>query len=152
MNFGFYGYLIWVSGLLVKVGLGVVIVGWFWLFLWLFFWLWDCFLVVLWYGEIKRLLNFLFEDDVLVFCNFVWLLFFYFGIWKWGLYMLVLILYCVIGSGMVIVGVILLVWWLVVIVGGVEFYVMFFGVFMMDMGVLNVVGYIVGIGLMLLLF
>ena len=66
--------------------------------------------------------------------------------------MLVSILHRVTGSGMATVGALLLVWWLAAIAGGAESYATFVGVFTTDTGALNVIGYIIGIGLTLSLF
>ena len=66
--------------------------------------------------------------------------------------MLVSILHRVTGDGMAVVGSVLLVWWLVAIANGAEAYAAFRNVFTLDSGSLNVVGYIVGIGLTLSLF
>lgn len=74
------------------------------------------------------------------------------GIWKWGPHMLVSILHRVTGSGMATVGALLLVWWLAAIAAGAEAYATFLDVFTTDTGALNVIGYVVGIGLTLSLF
>ncbi len=66
--------------------------------------------------------------------------------------MLVSILHRATGSGMATVGAALLVWWLAAIAGGQESYATFRDVFTTDTGALNVIGYIVGIGLTLSLF
>lgn len=66
--------------------------------------------------------------------------------------MLVSILHRVTGSGMATVGAALLVWWLAAIAGGQESYATFRDVFTTDTGALNVIGYVVGIGLTLSLF
>lgn len=74
------------------------------------------------------------------------------SIWRWGPHMLVSILHRVTGSGMATAGAVLLVWWLAAIAGGEESYQAFRGVFTRDTGSLNVVGYVVGVGLTLALF
>jgi succinate dehydrogenase / fumarate reductase cytochrome b subunit len=73
-------------------------------------------------------------------------------IYKWGPHMLVSILHRVTGSGMATVGTGLLVWWLAAIAGGAESYATFRDVFTTDTGALNILGYIIGIGLTLSLF
>ncbi len=73
-------------------------------------------------------------------------------IYKWGPHMLVSILHRATGSGMATVGTGLLVWWLAAIAGGAESYATFIDVFTTDTGALNVIGYVIGIGLTLSLF
>ena len=73
-------------------------------------------------------------------------------IYKWGPHMLVSILHRAAGSGMATVGTGLLVWWLAAIAGGAESYATFIDVFTADTGALNVIGYVIGIGLTLSLF
>ena len=68
-------------------------------------------------------------------------------IWKWGPHMAVSILHRVTGSGMATVGAILLVWWLVAMASGAEAYANFVDVFTVSSGGLNIIGYLVGIGL-----
>jgi succinate dehydrogenase / fumarate reductase cytochrome b subunit len=68
-------------------------------------------------------------------------------IWKWGPHMAVSILHRVTGSGMATVGAILLVWWLVALASGAEAYANFVDVFTVSSGGLNIIGYLVGIGL-----
>jgi succinate dehydrogenase / fumarate reductase cytochrome b subunit len=73
-------------------------------------------------------------------------------IYKWGPHMLVSILHRATGSGMATVGTGLLVWWLAAIAGGAESYATFVDVFTTDTGALNILGYVIGIGLTLSLF
>ncbi len=73
-------------------------------------------------------------------------------IYKWGPHMLVSILHRATGSGMATVGTGLLVWWLAAIAGGAESYATFVDVFTTDAGALNILGYVIGIGLTLSLF
>ncbi|GGB25686.1 succinate dehydrogenase, cytochrome b556 subunit [Sphingomonas metalli] len=73
-------------------------------------------------------------------------------IWRWGPHMLVSILHRVTGSGMATVGAGLLVWFLAALAGGEESYATFVDTFTVESGKLNVLGYIVGIGLTLSLF
>ena len=72
--------------------------------------------------------------------------------YRWGPHMLVSILHRVTGDGMATVGTVLLVWWLAAIAGGEQAYATFRGVFTTDSGNLNVIGWIVGVGLTLSLF
>lgn len=73
-------------------------------------------------------------------------------IWKWGPHMAVSIVHRVTGSGMATVGTILLVWWLVAISAGPAAYAQFRDLFTLQSGALNIVGYVVGIGLTLSFF
>ena len=66
--------------------------------------------------------------------------------------MLVSILHRVTGSGMATVGALLLVWWLAAIAGGAESYAAFRDVFTVEAGGLNILGFVVAIGLTLSLF
>ncbi len=66
--------------------------------------------------------------------------------------MLVSILHRATGDGMAVVGSVLLVWWLAALAAGQEAYATFRDVFTTDTGALNIVGYVVGIGLTLSLF
>lgn len=68
-------------------------------------------------------------------------------IWKWGPHMAVSILHRVTGDGMATVGTCLLVWWLAALASGADYYAGFVDTFTVPDGSLNVVGYIVGIGL-----
>jgi succinate dehydrogenase / fumarate reductase cytochrome b subunit len=56
------------------------------------------------------------------------------------------------GSGMATVGTILLVWWLAAMASGPAAYAAFLDLFTVKSGALNVVGYVVGIGLTLCFF
>ncbi|MFS0772172.1 succinate dehydrogenase, cytochrome b556 subunit [Sphingomonas sp. 1P08PE] len=73
-------------------------------------------------------------------------------IWRWGPHMLVSILHRATGSGMATVGAMLLVWFLAALAGGAESYATFVDTFTVDGGGLNVLGFVVGIGLTLSLF
>ena len=66
--------------------------------------------------------------------------------------MLVSILHRATGDGMATVGSVLLVWWLAALAAGEQSYATFRDVFTLDNGRLNIVGYVVGIGLTLALF
>ena len=66
--------------------------------------------------------------------------------------MLVSILHRATGDGMAVVGTVLLVWWLAALAGGKEAYARFLNVFTTDGGALNIVGWVIGIGLTLALF
>lgn len=72
--------------------------------------------------------------------------------YRWGPHMLVSILHRVTGDGMATVGTVLLVWWLAAIAGGQEAYASFVGVFTTSMGHLNLLGWVIGLGLTLALF
>ncbi|MEP9358425.1 succinate dehydrogenase, cytochrome b556 subunit [Sphingomonas sp. KR3-1] len=74
------------------------------------------------------------------------------SIWKWGPSMAVSITHRVTGSGMATVGTILFVWWLVALSAGAECYARFVDLFTVQSGGLNIVGYVVGIGLTLSFF
>ena len=73
-------------------------------------------------------------------------------IWKWGPNMLVSILHRATGTGMATVGAALLVWFLAAVAAGPESYATFRNVFTVDSGRLNIIGYVVGIGLTASLF
>ena len=73
-------------------------------------------------------------------------------VYKWGPHMLVSILHRATGSGMATVGTGLLVWWLAAIAGGAESYATFIDTFTTNTGALNILGYVIGIGLTLSLF
>lgn len=66
--------------------------------------------------------------------------------------MLVSILHRATGSGMATVGTLLLVWWLAAIASGPEAYATFLDVFTLSSGRLNILGWIVGVGLTFALF
>lgn len=74
------------------------------------------------------------------------------GIWKWRANMTVSILHRATGDGMATIGLLLLVWWLAAIAGGAESYQGFLNVFTTQAGHLNIIGYVIGIGLTLSLF
>ena len=73
-------------------------------------------------------------------------------IWRWGPHMLISILHRATGTGMATVGSMLLVWWLAALAGGAESFETFRGVFTTDTGSLNILGYVIGIGLTQSLF
>lgn len=73
-------------------------------------------------------------------------------VYKWGPHMLVSILHRATGDGMATVGTVLFVWWLAALAGGAASYAKFLNVFTTASGHLNIIGYIVGIGLTLSLF
>ena len=73
-------------------------------------------------------------------------------VYKWGPHMLVSILHRATGSGMATVGSLLLVWWLAAIASGDQAYATFIDVFTTDAGGLNILGYIIGVGLTWSLF
>jgi succinate dehydrogenase / fumarate reductase cytochrome b subunit len=72
--------------------------------------------------------------------------------WKPGVHMIVSIVHRITGDGMATVGTILLVWWLAALAAGKESYTAFTGLFTTSSGSLNIIGYIVAIGLTLSLF
>jgi succinate dehydrogenase / fumarate reductase cytochrome b subunit len=72
--------------------------------------------------------------------------------WKPGIHMIVSITHRITGDGMATVGTLLLVWWLAALASGKEAYATFVGVFTHSNGSLNVLGYVIGIGLTLSLF
>lgn len=74
------------------------------------------------------------------------------GIYRWGPHMTVSILHRATGTGMALVGVPLFTWWLAAIAAGPEAYARFADVFTVASGRLNVVGWVVAIGLTLSLF
>lgn len=67
--------------------------------------------------------------------------------YRWSAAMLVSILHRATGSAMALVGAPLFVWWLVALASGEEAYATFTNVFTYSEGGLNIVGYVVGIGL-----
>ncbi|MGU3315815.1 MAG: succinate dehydrogenase, cytochrome b556 subunit [Sphingomonas sp.] len=67
--------------------------------------------------------------------------------YSWGPHMLVSILHRATGSGMATVGTVLLVWWLAAIASGAEAYATFRNVFTTDAGNLNVIGWVVFVGI-----
>ncbi len=74
------------------------------------------------------------------------------SIWRWGPHMAVSIIHRVTGSGLATVGAILLVWWLVALASGEGAYAGFVDTFTYDTGGLNILGYLIGIGLTLSVF
>ena len=74
------------------------------------------------------------------------------GIWKWGPGMTTSIVHRVTGSGLAIVGTLLLVWWLVALASGEAVYAGFVDIFTLKSGALNVVGWVIGVGLTYALF
>ncbi|WP_375428154.1 succinate dehydrogenase, cytochrome b556 subunit [uncultured Sphingomonas sp.] len=74
------------------------------------------------------------------------------GIWRWGPHMLVSILHRATGVGMAMVGVPLFTWWLAATAAGGEAYATFRDVFTTDEGNLNIIGWVVGVGLSLAFF
>ncbi|MGN6374438.1 MAG: succinate dehydrogenase, cytochrome b556 subunit [Sphingomonas sp.] len=72
--------------------------------------------------------------------------------WRWGPHMLVSILHRATGSTMATVGTVLLVWWLAAMAGGDASYGGFIDTFTVSSGGLNIVGYVVFIGLTLVFF
>lgn len=69
------------------------------------------------------------------------------GIWKWGPHMAASIAHRVAGVGMAIVGVPLFTWWLAATAAGDESYTAFRDVFTGAEGGLNIIGWVVGVGL-----
>ncbi|QIG81494.1 succinate dehydrogenase, cytochrome b556 subunit [Sphingosinithalassobacter tenebrarum] len=74
------------------------------------------------------------------------------SIWKWGPHMAVSIVHRATGSGLATVGTILFVWWLAAAAGGPDSYAAFVNVFTLESGGLNVLGWILGLGLTLSVF
>ncbi|MFZ5748991.1 MAG: succinate dehydrogenase, cytochrome b556 subunit [Pseudomonadota bacterium] len=74
------------------------------------------------------------------------------SIWKWGPNMTVSILHRATGSGMAVVGTILLVWWLAALAAGEAVYADFLDLFTVKSGALNIVGWVLAVGLTLSLF
>lgn len=74
------------------------------------------------------------------------------GIWKWGPGMTVSIVHRVTGTGLAVVGSILLVWWLYAMASGEPGYAAFVDLFTVKTGKLNIVGWVFGVGLTLALF
>jgi succinate dehydrogenase / fumarate reductase cytochrome b subunit len=71
---------------------------------------------------------------------------------RWPVTMMVSIIHRITGSGMATVGTLLLVWWLAALAGGKDAYATFTGWFTAGSGLLNVIGYVVGVGLTWALF
>tara|TARA_Y100000815_G_scaffold251132_1_gene254383 strand:+ start:1075 stop:1497 length:423 start_codon:yes stop_codon:yes gene_type:complete len=74
------------------------------------------------------------------------------SIWKWGPSMAVSIIHRATGSGLATVGTILFVWWLVAAAGGPGTYADFVGMFTLESGGLNIVGWVLGLGLTFCVF
>ncbi|TPG10920.1 succinate dehydrogenase, cytochrome b556 subunit [Sphingomonas oligophenolica] len=72
--------------------------------------------------------------------------------YRWGPQMLVSILHRVTGDGMATVGTVLLVWWLAALAAGEAAYASFRDVFTTSTGSLNLLGWVIGVGLTLSLF
>ena len=72
--------------------------------------------------------------------------------WKPGIHMTVSIVHRITGDGMATVGTLLLVWWLAALASGKDAYDMFVDVFTTSSGALNILGYIIGVGLTLSFF
>ena len=72
--------------------------------------------------------------------------------WKPGIHMTVSIVHRITGDGMATVGTLLLVWWLAALASGKEAYDKFVDVFTTSSGALNILGYIIGVGLTLSFF
>lgn len=68
-------------------------------------------------------------------------------IWRWGPHMLVSIIHRALGVGMALVGLPLLVWWLAAAASGDDAYRSFLDWFTTDTGALNVVGWVLAVGL-----
>ncbi|RYE04074.1 MAG: succinate dehydrogenase, cytochrome b556 subunit [Sphingomonadales bacterium] len=68
-------------------------------------------------------------------------------IWKWGPGMAVSIVHRATGSGMATLGTILFVWWLTALASGPAAYAAFVDVFTASSGKLNILGWIIGVGL-----
>ncbi|MCW3847239.1 succinate dehydrogenase, cytochrome b556 subunit [Sphingomonas sp. LB-2] len=73
------------------------------------------------------------------------------GIWKWGPAMTVSIVHRATGTGLTI-GMLFFCWWLGALASGPAGYAAFLDVFTYQSGKLNVIGWIVGVGLTLTLF
>jgi succinate dehydrogenase / fumarate reductase, cytochrome b subunit len=73
-------------------------------------------------------------------------------VYKWGPHMLVSILHRATGDGMATIGTGLFVWWLAVLASGEKAYATFLDVFTVADGGLNILGWIVGVGLTLSIF
>lgn len=74
------------------------------------------------------------------------------GVYKWGPHMTVSIIHRATGTGMALVGLPLFVWWLASAAGGAESAATFRDIFTVKAGGLNIVGWVVGIGLTLAFF
>ena len=74
------------------------------------------------------------------------------SVYKWGPHMAVSIIHRATGSGMATVGALLLVWWLLALAGGEAMYAQFLDTFTVASGALNILGWVIGVGLTLVLF
>jgi succinate dehydrogenase / fumarate reductase cytochrome b subunit len=72
--------------------------------------------------------------------------------YAWGPHMLVSILHRATGVGMAMVGVPLFTWWVASVAGGAESYAAFRDVFTTSSGTLNILGWVIGVGLTLAFF
>ena len=68
-------------------------------------------------------------------------------IWRWGPHMLVSIIHRALGVGMALVGAPLLVWWLAAAATGEDSYRGFLNLLTTDRGNLNIVGWVLAVGL-----
>ena len=73
-------------------------------------------------------------------------------VWRWGPHMLVSILHRALGVGMALVGLPILIWWLAAAAGGADSYATFLDTFTVTDGGLNVVGWVLAVGLSWALF
>lgn len=74
------------------------------------------------------------------------------SVWRPGVHMIVSITHRITGDGMATVGTVLLVWWLASIAAGPAAYASFLDIFTLASGQLNIIGYVIGIGLTLAFF
>ena len=74
------------------------------------------------------------------------------SVYKWGPGMLVSSLHRITGSGMATVGTLLLIWWLAALASGPAAFAAFAGCFTVEGGGLNILGYVLLIGLTLSFF
>lgn len=74
------------------------------------------------------------------------------GIYRWGPAMTVSILHRITGTGLALVGLPLFVWWLASAAAGEDSSAFFRDIFTVEAGGLNIVGWVVGIGLTLAFF
>jgi succinate dehydrogenase / fumarate reductase, cytochrome b subunit len=74
------------------------------------------------------------------------------GIWRWGPHMLVSIVHRALGVGMALVGLPILTWWLAAAAAGAESYATFLDVFTTNGGGLNIIGWVLAVGLSWALF
>jgi succinate dehydrogenase / fumarate reductase cytochrome b subunit len=74
------------------------------------------------------------------------------SVYKWGPHMAVSIVHRATGSGMATVGSLLLVWWLTALGQGEAMYAQFLDAFTVASGGLNILGWVVGVGITLSLF